>query len=182
LKAIAPGLVHKSDAGAVRLGLSPTEVESAARAMRRRVRRAGYALEGFVVQPMAGPGIELLLGVVHDESFGPVIACGAGGTTAELLHDVAVRITPLTDIDAREMLGSLRMFPLLGGYRGAPVCDIEAVEDALLRLSALVETHPEIAELDANPLIAGPTGASIVDARVRVEAAPATRPLGALQR
>jgi len=101
-----------------------------------------------------------------------VIACGAGGTSAELLKDVAVRITPLTDVDAREMLTSLRTYPLLDGYRGAPVCDKAAVEDALIRLSALVQAHPEIAELDANPLLASHSGALIVDARIRV--APST--------
>ncbi|MHB8694496.1 MAG: acetate--CoA ligase family protein [Solirubrobacteraceae bacterium] len=110
-----------------------------------------------------------------------MIACGAGGTTAELLADVAVRITPLTDIDAREMIRPLRMFPVLNGYRGAASCDVDAVQDALLRLSAMVEAHPEIAELDANPLIAGPQGAVIVDARIRVAPAPPCRPLGALK-
>ena len=123
---------------------------------------------GFIVQPMAQKGVELLLGVVQDPTFGPVIACGAGGVTAELLKDVAVGVAPLTDRDARDMLRSLRTFPLLDGFRGAPKCDASAVEDALLRLSAMVERHPEIAELDANPLVARPDGAVIVDARVRV--------------
>ncbi|HYM54264.1 MAG TPA: acetate--CoA ligase family protein, partial [Solirubrobacteraceae bacterium] len=144
------------------------------------VTRAGHRLEGLVVQPMAHGEVELLLGVVHDESFGPVIACGAGGTRTEVLGDVAVRITPLTDLDAAEMLRSLRMFPLLEGYRGAPACDVAAVEDVLLRLSALVEAHPEVAELDANPVIAGPDGALIVDARVRLAAVPEPRPLPSL--
>ena len=121
-------------------------------------------------------GVELLVGVVHDESFGPVIACGAGGCNAELLKDVAVRITPLSDLDAREMLRSLRTFPLLDGYRGAPRCDLGAIEDVLLRLSALVEAHPEIAELDFNPLLARPDGAVILDAHVRVQPVTVRRP------
>ncbi len=116
-----------------------------------------------------------MLGVVFDESFGQVIACGAGGTSAELLGDVAVRITPLSDPDAAEMLHSLRIFPLLS-YRGQPACDVEAVRDTLQRLSALVETHPEIAELDLNPLLARPSGAAIVDARIRLQQAPVRRP------
>ena len=103
-------------------------------------------------------------------TFGPVIACGAGGVTAELLKDVAVGVAPLTDRDARDMVRALRTFPLLDGFRGTPRCDVAAVEDALLRLSAMVERHPEIAELDANPLIARPDGALIVDARVRIAA------------
>ena len=145
---------------------------AAAREIEASLASTGHELESLIVQPMAAAGVELLIGVVHDASFGPVIACGAGGTSAELLGDVAVRITPLTDVDASEMLRSLRTFPLLDGYRGAERCDVAAVEDALLRLSALVEDHPEVAELDANPLLAGPDGALIVDARVRL--APVT--------
>jgi acetate---CoA ligase (ADP-forming) len=142
---------------------------------------AGHRLDGLIVQPMAFPGVELIVGVVHDRSFGPVLACGAGGTIAELIKDVAVRITPLTDTDAHEMLRSLRTFPLLDGYRGAERCDIEAIEEVLLRVSAMVEAHPELGELDCNPLIARPEGVVIVDARVRVEAAPPSPPLPSLE-
>jgi acetyl coenzyme A synthetase (ADP forming)-like protein len=182
LKAIAPGLQHKSDAGGVRVGLLGADaITAAANEIAAAVADAGYALEGLLVQAMAPAGVELLLGVVHDESFGPVIAAGAGGTNAEVLGDVAVRITPLTDLDAREMLRSLRSFRLLEGYRGAPPSDVAAVEDALLRLSAMVEAHPEIAELDANPLVASPEGAVIVDARVRLSAVEAPRPVPSLQ-
>ncbi len=182
LKGIATEMVHKSDSGAVRLGLNgATEIVSAARAIRRAVERAGHKPEGLIVQRMAPEGVELLLGVVNDASFGPVLACGAGGITAELLGDVNVRITPVTDVDADEMLASLRVSRLLRGYRGRPPCDLAAVREALLRVSAMVEAHPEIAELDANPLIATPEGAVIVDARVRVEPAQPPRPPGALR-
>jgi acetate---CoA ligase (ADP-forming) len=182
LKAIAPGLIHKTDAGAVALGLGDaSSVRAGAREIEAAVEKAGYRLEGLIVQPMAAPGVELLLGVVHDESFGPVIACGAGGTSVELLRDVAVRITPLSDLDAHEMLRSLRSFPLLDGYRGAVKCDLAVLEDVLLRLSAMVEAHAEIAELDANPVVARADGALILDARVRVALAAERRPLGALR-
>ena len=181
LKASAPGLLHKSDAGGVRLALEGREaVRRAALEIKRLVSAHGHPLEALIVQPMAPHGVELLLGVVSDENFGPVIACGAGGTSAELLGDVAVRITPLSDLDAAEMVRSLRMFPLLSGYRGQPACDVHAVEDTLMRLSALVEAHPEIAELDLNPLLASPKGAAILDARVRLQAPPPRRPLAAL--
>jgi acetyl coenzyme A synthetase (ADP forming)-like protein len=181
LKAIASGLLHKTDAGGVRLGLDgPQAVSAAAREIGAAVSAAGHELEGLIVQPMAQPGVELLMGVVHDESFGPVIACGAGGTSAEVLGDVAVRITPLTDSDAREMLCSLRTFALLEGYRGAPACDVGRLEELLLRLSALVDAHPEIVELDANPVIAAPAGATIVDARIRLAAALPPAPLFSL--
>ncbi len=181
LKAIAQGLVHKTDAGGVRLGLDGDDaVRSAAAEIEQAVRMAGHRLDGLVVQPMAPTGVELIVGVVHDHSFGPVLACGAGGTTAELVSDVAVRITPVTDVQARDMVRSRRTFPLLDGYRGAPRCDLAAIEDVLLRVSAMVEAHPEIVELDCNPLIAGPDGAVIVDARVRVETAAPARPTASL--
>ena len=172
LKVVAPTLVHKTDAGAVRLGLAPSDVFEEARRMADAVRVSGHAPTGFLVQPMAPKGVELLLGVVQDPTFGPVVACGAGGVTAELLKDVSVGVAPLTDRDARDMLHSLRTFPLLDGFRGAPKCDVASIEDALLRLSAMVERHPEIVELDANPLLARPDGAVIVDARVRVSPQP----------
>jgi acyl-CoA synthetase (NDP forming) len=154
--------------------VAAAEIESA-------VEQAGYALDGLIVQPMAPTGVELIVGVVSDPSFGPVLACGAGGTLAELTRDVAVRITPISQLDAGEMLRSLRSFPLLDGYRGAPRCDVAAVQDVLLRVSAMVEAHREIVELDCNPLIAQPDGAVIVDARVRVEAAAPPPPLSALE-
>lgn len=181
LKAVAKGLVHKSDLGAVRVGLgSAAEVEDAAREIEAAVADAGYQLDGLLVQQMAEPGVELLMGVVHDERFGPVVACGAGGTSSEVIADVAVRLTPVTALDAEEMLRSLRLYPLLEGYRGAPRSDLGAVKDVLLRLSALVDAHAEIVELDANPVIAGPHGAVIVDARVRVEQSPPRPPAPSL--
>ena len=94
--------------------------------------------------------------------------------TAEVMKDVAVRITPLTDLDARAMVRTLRSYPLLEGFRGAPAADVGSLEDILLRVGALVEAHPEVAEMDLNPVVVSPSGAVIVDARVRVEAvAPA---------
>jgi acetyl coenzyme A synthetase (ADP forming)-like protein len=182
LKAAGPGLVHKTDAGAVRLDLrGVNEVRGAAQRMAEGLASAGVPVDRFVVQPMAPPGVELLVGVVHDPSFGPVIACGAGGTAAELINDVAVRITPLTERNAHQMLRSLATFPLLDGYRGAPRCDTAAIEDLLLRVSALVETHPEVAEMDCNPVVATPQGALIVDARVRIERVQPPRPVPSLE-
>jgi acetyl coenzyme A synthetase (ADP forming)-like protein len=129
LKAVASGLLHKSDVGGVRLGREGAEaVGDAAAGIEAAVARAGHKLQGLIVQPMAPAGVELIVGVVHDPSFGPVLACGAGGTTAELIKDLAVRITPVSGRDAREMLRELRTFPpgrlpgratqQSGGYRG----------------------------------------------------------------
>jgi acetyl coenzyme A synthetase (ADP forming)-like protein len=183
LKAVAPGLTHKTDAGGVRLDVDGEDaVRHAVADIETALARTGHALQGLIVQPMARPGVELIVGVVNDHSFGPVLACGAGGTAAELLHDITVRITPISAADAAAMLRSLSTFPLLDGYRGAERCDLAAIEDVLIRVSALVEAHPAIVELDCNPLIARPDGVVIVDARVRVAAAPPSRPLAALAR
>ena len=182
LKAIATGLLHKSDAGGVLLGLEGSEeVRHGALQIEAAVAEAGHRLEGLIVQPMAPAGVELIVGVVNDHIFGPVLACGAGGTAAELIKDVAVRITPVTDVDVQEMLRSLQTFPLLDGYRGAPRTDLAAIEDALLRVGAMVEAHPAIVELDLNPLIAGPDGVLIVDARMRLEEAPLPAPVASLR-
>jgi acyl-CoA synthetase (NDP forming) len=141
--------------------------------------RTGHPVSAFQVQRMAPEGVEMLVGVVQDQHFGPVLACGAGGTATELLKDVAVRITPITKGEADRMVRSLKTFPLLDGYRGAPRADIGALEDVLLRVSALVEAHSEIAEMDLNPLIVHPQGAVVVDARIRLEASPPRPPIGA---
>ena len=181
LKGVAPGLVHKTDEGGVRLGLrGRSAVERAAGSMGRALHRRGRAVDGFLVQPMVPAGPELLIGIVQDPSFGPLVACGAGGTAAELLGDVAVRLAPLTDADAREMLRDLRTFPLLAGHRGAAPADVEALEGLLLRVGALAGTHPEVAELDLNPVIAGPRGPAVVDARVRLRPLPPAPPVPSL--
>jgi hypothetical protein len=113
-------------------------------------------------------GVELLVGAVSDPVFGPVVACGAGGTTAELWHDVQVRLAPIGRLGAAEMLRALRCFPLLNGWRGAPRAKLRAVEDVIRRMAALVVDRPEIAEIECNPLIATPAGAVAVDLRVRL--------------
>ena len=176
LKALGPEIVHKTDLGAVRLGLSGhQQVADAAAGIDEGLRRAGVSREGLLVQAMVEGGVEMLVGVVGDAVFGPVVACGAGGVEAELLNDVAVRLSPLTSLDVDEMLHSLATFPLLTGYRGAPKVDLGALQELLLRISAMVEAHHEIAELDLNPVIVAADGVVAVDARVRVETAAPRR-------
>jgi acyl-CoA synthetase (NDP forming) len=180
LKAVVPGLTHKTEAGSVRLGLrGRRQVARAAREMASRLEAAGLHPAGFVVQRMLAGGVEMLVGMVHDPVFGPVVACGAGGTAAELLQDVAVRITPITDRNADEMVRSLATFPLLDGYRGAPKADVSALEELVLRVGALVEEHPEIAEMDLNPVMVLERGAVVVDARIRLESVPPPPPISA---
>jgi acetyl coenzyme A synthetase (ADP forming)-like protein len=171
LKAFASGLIHKTEAGAVQLNLQGyEEVKRAALAMTQRLKVHGHELEGFVVQRMAPKGVEMLVGVVHDPQFGPVVACGAGGVQVELLRDVSIRLTPLSREDASEMIRNLKTFPLLNGFRGDVGSDIAALEEGLLRVSAMVEDLPQIAELDLNPFVVHPQGATILDARIRVSA------------
>ncbi len=165
VKAIAPTLVHKGAAGAVRTGLrSAAATRRAAAEVLANAKAAGHATTGVLVQVMAPPGAELLLGVVHDPLFGPVVACGAGGSLVEVLRDVDVRMAPVSapDLDA---LADAPTVARLVAHAGG---DAAAVREAVHRVSALADAHPEIAELDVNPLVALPGGVVAVDARVRV--------------
>jgi acyl-CoA synthetase (NDP forming) len=179
LKAIAADVLHKTEAGAVRLGLAPTKVSAAAGEITRQLGATGHRPTSFVVQRMAPRGVEALVGVVGDPLFGPVIACGAGGTTVELIKDVSVRIAPITQRDASQMIRELKTYPLFEGYRGAPSADVAALENVLLRVSALVDAHPEIVEMDLNPVIVLESGVQVVDARIRVERQKPRLPLSA---
>jgi len=171
LKAVAKGLVHKSDVGAVVLGLrSIDEVRDAAATVRDRVASAGHELEGFVVQRQIDGGIETLVGVTTDPSLGPVLVAGLGGVEVELLRDVAFRLPPVSDVDAREMLDGLKAKKRFDGFRGAPPGDRDALVDVIRRVSALVEIIPELTELDLNPvkIFAPGRGAMVVDGRLRL--------------
>ena len=175
LKAVAPGLIHKTEAGAVMVGLGPTEVEDAAKEMARRLAQDGIENPRFLVQEMVPDAVEMLVGVTNDANFGPLLVCGAGGALVELVKDVAVKLTPLTDLDAQRMVRSLKTYPLLEGYRGSPKRDVKALEEVLLRVSDLVEDLPEVDELDLNPVMVleEGSGALVVDARIHVaEASP----------
>jgi acetyltransferase len=127
---------------------------------------------GFEIQAMAPQGVELIAGVTVDPVVGPLIGFGLGGVTAELWRDVAFRVHPITRVDAEEMLGEIRGAPLLRGFRGAPAVDRETLIAVLLGLNDIVFAHPELLELDINPLIAHARGAVAVDARVRVLTPP----------
>ncbi|WP_406209291.1 GNAT family N-acetyltransferase [Kitasatospora sp. NBC_01560] len=174
LKAYWPGQVHKSAAGAVRTGLA---TDAQARAVFREFgERFGGRLSGAVVQPMAAPGLELLVGVVQDRVFGPLVVLGMGGTTADVLADRTARLAPLTEHDLTAMVTELRGAPLLLGYRGAPPVDLAAVRDVLARISRLAADLPQLVEADLNPLIARPDGVICVDARIRLEPRPSFDP------
>jgi len=166
--------IHKADVGGVELGV--TSAQGAADAvdrMRRSLRELDLEQHGtsFLVQQAVGDGIEMMIGVTHDPSFGPIIAAGMGGTLVELLRDVSVRITPLTDLDVQDMLDGLRMRPLLAGYRGSPPADVAALTDLLHRLNSLVEDIPEIVELDLNPVFVREQSHGVVPVDVRMRLA-----------
>ena len=167
LKAVGPGIIHKTEIGGVVLGLM--DDEAVRRAYRDMAQRLGDTMSSVIVQRMVSGGVELLVGAALDPTFGPVIACGTGGTLVELFSDVAFRLQPLTDIDAAEMVDEMTGAPLLRGFRGAPVADEGALRNALLRMSALVESCPEIQEVDINPLKVLTRGVCALDARIRVE-------------
>jgi acyl-CoA synthetase (NDP forming) len=121
-----------------------------------------------VVQPMVAEGVEMIVGGTRHDRFGHVVVCGSGGTLVELLRDSALRLTPLTEIDAQSMLNDISGVQLLRGFRGGPQRDEAALRDVILRVSALLEACPEIVELDLNPVIVTAVGAHVVDARIRV--------------
>jgi acetyl coenzyme A synthetase (ADP forming)-like protein len=166
LKAVGP--VHKTEVGAVRLGVPVTEVAAEAAEMARRIAEHGETLEGFLVQELVPNGVEMLVGMTADPEFGPIVACGAGGVTVELIRDVSVRVAPVTDLEAADMVRSLATFPLLDGFRGASRKDVAALEDVVLRVSALAVDQPAVVEMDCNPVMVLDRGAAVVDARVRV--------------
>ena len=172
LKIDSPDIAHKTEIGGVAAGLADAAAVRAAfdalvRAARERAPAA--RVDGCGVYEMAPEGVELIAGIKRDPAFGPVALVGMGGVFAETFGDVALGLPPLSADDARAMVESLRGYPLLAGARGRPKADVAAVVEALLALSDLALACPEIAELDINPLRAGPGGAMALDALVRLE-------------
>ncbi len=166
-------LVHKTEIGGVQLNLATeAEVRAAYDKIAARLAQDNNleAMEGVLVQPMVSGGVEVMAGMVQDPAFGPLIGFGLGGIHVEILGDVRFRITPLTELDAADLIRGIKGYRLLQGYRGHPPGDVDAIQELLLRLSRLVEGVPEIVELDLNPIIVMPPGegCKIVDARIRV--------------
>jgi acetyl coenzyme A synthetase (ADP forming)-like protein len=167
LKAGNPQLLHKSSVGGVALDLAGSEeVRSAFLEMKKRL---GEEMGGALVQPMIAGGVETIVGVTQDPSFGPLLLFGMGGIAVELLQDRAFRILPLTDRDAEELIRSLRTSPLLFGYRGAPSANLPALQDLLLRVARFAEQVPELAELDLNPVIVSHEIVLAVDVKLRLK-------------
>jgi acetyltransferase len=171
IKIVSPDITHKTDVGGVELGLAAAEVAAAAESMLARVGRArpGARLEGILVQGMAGgSAAELLLGMVRDPQFGPLVMVGFGGIFVEILGDTATRLAPVDAAEARAMLGELRMAPALRGFRGRPAADLDALAETVSRFSRLVSDVPGLLELEINPLLATPLGARALDVRGQI--------------
>jgi acyl-CoA synthetase (NDP forming) len=174
LKADVAGLVHKSEAGAVQLDLhGGDEVRAGYRALAESF---GARMSAAIIQPMITGGTEVIIGVVQEPVFGPLVVFGLGGVATDVLGDRSVRLTPLTDTDAAALIRSIRAAPLLLGHRGVPAADLAALQDMLLRVSRLADDLPQVAELDLNPVIAVPDGAHVVDVRIRLLPAEPTHP------
>jgi len=172
LKVASPDIVHKSDAGGVKLELKTAKQVGKAYddilgAIHKEYPQA--AIQGVSVQKIARPGVEVIIGMSKDEQFGPVLMFGLGGILVEVLKDVAFRIVPLTRRDAAEMIREIKGYPLLEGYRGQEPVDVSNLEEMLLKVSEFVEKRPDIKEIDLNPIFAYSRGAIAVDARVILE-------------
>jgi len=170
LKVVSPDILHKSDAGGVKVGLkTAAEVEEAVRAMMKLPAIAGARVDGFLLEEMAPAGQEIVIGGLRDPQFGPLVMVGLGGIFVEILKDVSFRICPITRADAAEMLDELKGAALLDGARGRRPASRAAIVDALLKVGGeggLLMTHAQdIAEADINPLIVSENGAVAVDAR-----------------
>jgi acyl-CoA synthetase (NDP forming) len=172
LKIVSPEISHKSDVGGVKLGLKTAkQVEAAYEEILSAVKKIypHAVIDGVSVQKMARPGTEVIVGMTKDAQFGPVLMFGLGGILVELLKDVSFRIVPLEQEDAREMIHEIKGYPMFEGFRGREPVDTSVLEEILLKVSRFVDDHPEIKELDLNPIFAYKDGAVTVDARIILE-------------
>lgn len=174
LKVVSPDIAHKSDVGGVKLNLADRdavgnafdEIMSSAKTAEPNAR-----IKGVSVQQMAKQGTEVIVGMTTDPQFGPVMMFGLGGIMVEVLKDVSFRLVPLSTKDAGQMIDEIKGKPVLQGVRGQPAADLDALKSTIVKVSELVEQHPEIRELDLNPVFAYPDGALAVDARIVVSEA-----------
>lgn len=172
LKIVSPDIIHKSDAGGVKINLkSAAEVSEAYKTIICNAKKYNdkAKIAGILVQEMAPNGTEVIVGAIKDPQFGQTLMFGLGGLFVELLKDVNFRVAPITPEDAKEMITGLKAYPLLNGYRNTPPVDIDAIVCILCNTSRLVMDNDEIKELDLNPIMAYPKGAKTVDARIILE-------------
>ena len=169
LKIVSPDILHKTEANGVKLNLKTAD--DVAKAFDEIIVSAkekfpNANIHGVAVQGMAKSGLEIIIGMTLDTQFGPVLMFGLGGIFVEVMKDVSFGITPLMKRDADEMIRSIKGYPLLNGFRGAPKIDVANLESWLLKLSDFAQTYPEVKEFDLNPIFAYAQGAMVVDARI----------------
>jgi acyl-CoA synthetase (NDP forming) len=165
MKVVSPDILHKSERGGVVLGIqNEADAVAAFRAIRRKA--GGAAFSGVILYPQIRGAQEVLVGVSRDPQFGPVVAFGLGGIYTELLRDVALRVAPVDEDEALEMIRSLKGYRILAGARGQTACDLDALARMIARVSDLPLRYPEIAEIDLNPVFASSAGAVAGDARI----------------
>jgi acetyl-CoA synthetase (ADP-forming) len=172
LKIVSPDVIHKFDVGGVVLNLNtPEAVEDAYRKILENVKKheSDASIVGILIQEMAPQSTEVIVGATKDRQFGPALMFGLGGVFVEVLKDVTFRIAPISRQEAQEMITEVKAYPILKGYRGQPAVDINAIVGILLSTSRLVMDHPEIKELDMNPIMVYEKGAKTVDARIILE-------------
>ncbi|MFC1912456.1 acetate--CoA ligase family protein, partial [Chloroflexota bacterium] len=173
MKIASPDIIHKSDSGGVKLGLTNiTQVADAYSQIMSSSRKSfpSARIHGLSIQKMARPGVEVIIGMSKDAQFGPVLMFGLGGILVEVLKDVSFRIVPVTRKDAGEMVKEINGYPLLQGYRGQEPASIPSLEQLIVKVSEFIEQNPQIKELDLNPTFAYRNGAIAVDARIVLEA------------
>jgi acyl-CoA synthetase (NDP forming) len=174
LKVVSPDIAHKSDVGGVKLNLKDKDAVGAAFdeiVANSKKAVANARIAGVAVQHMAPQGTEVIVGMTTDPQFGPVMMFGLGGIMVEVLKDVSFRLVPLAERDADQMISEIKGRPVLEGVRGQPASDLNALRNTILKVSEFVEKHPEVRELDLNPVFAYPDGALAVDARIVVSEA-----------
>jgi acyl-CoA synthetase (NDP forming) len=172
LKIVSPDIIHKSDAGGVKVNLkNAEEVKAAYMKILENAKKykAEAKIVGVLVQEMAPQSTEVIIGAIKDPQFGQTIMFGLGGIFVELLKDVTFRVAPITEQEAAEMIVEVKAFPLLNGYRNTPASDVKAIVNLLICVSKLVVDHPEIKELDLNPVMVYEKGTKTVDARIILE-------------
>ena len=166
-KIVSPDILHKTEAGGVLLNLNDgSAVRAAYEQITDRARQGKAAVRGVLIGRMAPPGTEVIVGVIQDAQFGPVVMFGLGGVFVEVYQDVSFRLVPLSKQDAAAMIQEVKAFPVLQGVRGKRSADLEALTDLLLKVSQIAEENPEIAEMDLNPVIIYEKGLSVVDVRI----------------
>jgi len=171
MKICSPDIVRKFDVGGVRLKIKTKK--AARKAFEDIIENAkkfkpSAKIDGVIIERMARRGVEIILGAVRDPKFGPICMFGLGGTFVEAMKDVTFRLAPMWEISAEIMIRTIKAYSILKGVRGAPPCDIGGIKDCILRLSQMLTDHPEIAELDINPLIVYPEGEGCVVADSRI--------------